>query len=135
MKRLPARIILPALVLLVGVALWLKGGFESGPQPKSPALRIPRNRMSHDSPVRSVAYSPDGKTLASSSHDGTIKLWDVATSKELASLKGHNAGAVSVAYSPAGQMLASGSDDRTLMLCDVRRGREGDGRGGAARAG
>jgi len=41
----------------------------------------PRNRMTHDGWVLSVAYSPDGKTLASGSADKTIKLWDVATGK------------------------------------------------------
>jgi WD40 repeat protein len=50
-------------------------------EPQSPALHIPRNRMTHDGWVLSVAYSPDGKTLASGSEDKTIKLWDVTTGK------------------------------------------------------
>src|SRR5262245_59994043 len=58
--------------------------------------------------VRCVAYSPDGKTLASGGDDQTIKLWDVTTGKELATLQGHTGQVSSVAYSPDGKMLASG---------------------------
>jgi len=62
----------------------------------------------HTSLVISVAFSPDGKTLASASWDETIKLWDVATGKEQATLKGHTDAVWSVAFSPDGQTLASG---------------------------
>ena len=55
-------------------------------EPQSPALP---NRMTHDGRVQAVAYSPDGKMLASGSEDKTIKLWDVTTGKERATLKGH----------------------------------------------
>lgn len=50
-------------------------------EPQFPPLQIPRNWM-HGGRVLSVAYSPDGKALASGSEDGTIKLWDVTTSKQ-----------------------------------------------------
>ena len=77
--------------------------------------------------VSSVAFSPDGKTLASGSKDRTIKLWDVATGKEQATLKGHTgAGVVSVAFSPDGKTLASGSEDCTIKLWDVATGKEVD---------
>ena len=88
-------------------------------EPQSPALHIPRNRMTHDGRVHSVAYSPDGKTLASGSGDQTIKLWDVTTGKERATLKGHTGMVLSVAYSPDGKTLASGSPDKTIKLWDL----------------
>ena len=60
-----------------------------------------------------MAFSPDGKTLASGGVDDSIKLWDVATGKNTATLKGH---AFSVAFSPDGKTLASGGYDKTIKL-------------------
>ena len=73
-----------------------------------------------------MAYSPDGKTLASGSGDKTIKLWDVATGKEQATLKGHTDWVTSVAFSPDGKTLASGSEDKTIKLWDVATGKQAD---------
>jgi hypothetical protein len=73
----------------------------------------------HPDSVRAVAYSPDGKMLASASWDQTVKLWDTSTRQELATLKGHSGYVVSVAFSPDGKMLASGSWDQTVKLWDT----------------
>src|SRR5262249_42479651 len=60
--------------------------------------------------VRSMAFSPDGKTLATSNNDNnTVKLWDVTTRKERGVLKGHTGETLTVAFSPDGKMLATGS--------------------------
>ena len=61
----------------------------------------------------SVAYSPDGGTLASGSTDETIRLWDVATGALLATLERHTDWVCGVAYSPNGRTLASGGGDNT----------------------
>ena len=60
-----------------------------------------------------VAFSADGKTLASVSDSGAIKLWDAATGKNTASLAGHADEVLSVVFSPDGKMLALGGEDRS----------------------
>jgi RNA polymerase sigma factor (sigma-70 family) len=73
----------------------------------------------HTNTVLAVAFSPDGKTLASGCGDGTIKLWDVASGKNQATLKGHDDDVTSVAFSPDGKILVSGSHDHTVKVWDV----------------
>jgi WD40 repeat protein len=75
----------------------------------------------HTDQVTSIAFSPDGRTLASGSVDQTIRLWDVRTHKQIgAPLTGHTGFVESVAFSADGRILASGSDDKTIRLWDVR---------------
>ena len=68
--------------------------------------------------VRSLAFSPDGSTLASG-RDETVRLWDVATGKHKATLTGHTGWVRSIAFSPDGCTLASGSEDQTVRLWEI----------------
>jgi Tol biopolymer transport system component len=96
------------------------GGKGNDPEDKKPGeLKVwelatgktVRALNGHTGPVYSVAFSPDGKTLASGSGDETVKLWDPATGKGLRTLKGHAANVYTVAFSPDGKRLASVSGD------------------------
>ena len=73
----------------------------------------------HTSTVGAVAFSPDGRTIASGSWDETIRLWDARTGQPLATLTEHDGMVNAVAFSPDGKTLASGSMDDTIRLWDV----------------
>jgi hypothetical protein len=77
----------------------------------------------HSKEACHVAYSPDGRRLASCSHDGTIKIWDPASATELTTLRDHKGDVNWVTFSPDGKTLASAGDDRTVRLWDVESGR------------
>ncbi|KAE8357360.1 WD40-repeat-containing domain protein [Aspergillus caelatus] len=72
----------------------------------------------HLGSVFSVAFSPEGRLLASGSDDNTIRLWDPATGALQQTLESHSRSVRSVAFSPNGQLLASGSLDKTIRLWD-----------------
>lgn len=72
--------------------------------------------------VKSVAFSPDGKTLASGGGDNVIHLWDVETGKSKIALIGHTHWVFSLAFSPDGKVLASGSVDSDIRLWDPHTG-------------
>jgi WD40 repeat protein len=73
----------------------------------------------HFDTVFSVAFSPDGKYLASGSEDSTVKLWSVESQKEITTLQGHSLQINSLAFSPDGNYLASGSEDKTIKLWSI----------------
>ncbi|GIL56287.1 hypothetical protein Vafri_11626 [Volvox africanus] len=90
----------------------------------SEAARCITKMDGHSSEVRSVAWCPDGKTLASGSIDMTIRLWDTSRGNCAAVLRGHCGCVFSVAFSPDGLTLASGGRDKNVRLWDVSAGGE-----------
>ena len=72
--------------------------------------------LTHDSPVNSIAFNPDGSLLASGSGDNVVRLWVPDTETLQATLHGHTASVLSVAFSSDGSLLASGSADGTIRI-------------------
>ena len=78
----------------------------------------------HLAGVVAAAFSPDGKRIVSGSFDGTAKVWEAASGKELLALKGHSAAVWSVAFSLDSQRIVTGSFDQTARVWDAASGKE-----------
>jgi WD40 repeat protein/anti-sigma factor RsiW len=100
------------------LAFWSGSAIKLWDVEKRQVLRTLKERTST---VKCVAFSPDGKRLASGSHDGTIKVWDTETGLELLSFKGHSNVVNSVSFGADGGYLASGSADSTVKVWEGGR--------------
>jgi len=78
--------------------------------------------VGHSGSVTSVAYSPNGKLIASGSADATIMLWDAATGKQIETIIGHHGAIRFLTFSADGKTLASGSVENYVRLWDIPTG-------------
>jgi WD40 repeat protein len=81
--------------------------------------RVLHTLIGHTADVVGIAFSPDGRRIATASFDRTIKLWDTATGREVFTLRGHTAGLLVLAFSPDGRRIVSGGIDYTARVWDA----------------
>jgi WD40 repeat protein len=92
------------------------------PLPEGTVARLGTVRLRHGGTVRCVAWSPDGKLLASGGWDNDVRFWDPTTGKEIRRFQGHTGPVSDLAFGPNGRTLASASNDNTIRLWDMTTG-------------
>lgn len=90
---------------------------------RSPTWRCVHTLVGHSNAVTSVAFTPDGETLASGSEDKTIEIWKLDAGKRWYTLTGHSDWVTCVAFSPDGRTLASSGRDKTIQIWDLNKGK------------
>ena len=78
----------------------------------------------HEEPIPDITFSPDGVRIATASQDGTVKIWDAASGKEIITLRGHGSEIQSVVFSTDGKWIATGSGDNSAKIWDAISGKE-----------
>ena len=118
----------PGLSRLLSVAAWRINPSSAARYAMLAAAAAGRPRMavltSHGGAVNSVAFSHDGTTLATGNADGTVRLWDAATHRQITTLTGPAGAVDSLAFSHDGTTLATGNADGTVRLWDAATRRQ-----------
>ncbi len=88
-----------------------------------PGVRLWRTLRGHTGPIGRIAWSPNGRLLASPSVDGTVRLWDVERGACVNTLEGNRLGLLCTAFHPFRHLVVGGGNDGTVLLWDTDSGR------------
>ena len=124
-RRLPAQGIAAIIIILITALIafsyiGIHGSFASVQNVFTPPVHF--TYSGHTQYVSSVAWSPDGKRIASASGDGTVQVWDSYTGEHVLTYRGHQGDVLSAAWSPNGQEIASGGLDGTVQVWNAATG-------------
>ncbi|MBD2596115.1 serine/threonine protein kinase [Nostoc spongiaeforme FACHB-130] len=133
--KLAIQLLLGAVITLVGLQIYAYVRYRLFPTNpisvialeltgKTSEMFLTGTLTGHVKSVRSVVFSSDGKTLVSASRDNTIKVWNLATGKEIRTLVGHSKSVSSIAISPDRKTLVSASRDNTIKVWNLATGKE-----------
>jgi WD40 repeat protein len=129
-QRVPRLVLLACTILLPALPARAQErpprlDLAGDPLPAGAVARLGTVRFRQGSAISALAYSPDGKLLASAGwHDPAIRLWDVASGREVQQCSGADGGAHLLAFSRDGKVLIGGGNFRPIRLWDVATGKE-----------